>query len=121
MTSKASKEQGRSGRAGAESRQPGDPGGQPRQGSNRVERRRGTEEPKHHFGRGRAPSDQGEKEHPGPDAIAREQQGLAGRGGASGSHGAHGDRSESSSQSGEPAGEHTRRGRQKTPGNRSNR
>lgn len=120
MSSKQSTEQGRSGRAGAEASQPGEPGSQPRQGSDRVELPREAAEPKHHFDAGRAPAEQGKQENPSAERIARDQQGLAGRGNASGSH-ASGDRSEGSAQSGAPAGDHTRHGRQQISGDRPNR
>lgn len=68
------------------------------------------------FEPGRAPSEQGEKDHPSPHVIARHQQGIEPR---SGSHTAHGERSEEEAQRGEPRGEHARHGRQHLPGDRS--
>lgn len=121
MSSKESTEQGRAGRSGAQAAQTGEPGGQPRQGSGRVEQPRGTDEPKHHFDSGEAPSEQGEQDHPSPHVIARNQQGHAGSGRASGSHGAQDDRSEEVAHAGEPGGDHTRHGRQESPGDRSSR
>lgn len=121
MSNRESTEQGRSGRSGAEASQEGGRAGQPRQGAGRVEQPRGSDEPEHHFESGTAPSEQGEKDHPSPDVIARNQQGLAGSGRASGSHGAHDDRSEEVAQGGEPSGDHTRHGRQSTPGDRASR
>jgi hypothetical protein len=118
MSDRESTEQGASGRRGAQASQTEGEGRQPRQGSNRVEQPRGEEEPKHHFEGGRAPSEQGERDHRSPEVIAREQQGLAGRGGASGSHGARNDQSEELSARGEPQEDHTRHGRQETPGDR---
>lgn len=70
------------------------------------------------FAPGQAPSEQGEKDHPSPEMIARGQQGLRGQ---SPAHGAHRERSEEDEQHGEPRGEHTRgarQGRQRLPGDR---
>lgn len=119
MSNRESTTQGNSGQRGSEASQTEGDRGQPRQGANRVERPSGESEPKHHFEPGRAPSEQGEQEHPSPEVVARRQQGFAGTGtGASGSTGAHGDRSEEEAESGAPKGDHTRHGRQKTPGDR---
>ena len=120
MSSRESTEQGAAGRRGAEAggEQTGE-GRQPRQGSERVEQGRDSESPKHDFAEGQRPSEQGEKDHPSPSVIARNQQGLAGSGsGASGSH-AGGDRSEQRASEGPPSDEHTRHGRQETPGDRA--
>jgi hypothetical protein len=118
MSSRESTEQGRSGRRGAEAEKEEGTGKQPRQGSNRVEAA-GDQEPKHTFEEGRAPSEQGDG-NPSPETIKRNQQGLAGGGtGQSGSHGSRGDRSEESAEAGSPREEHTRHGRQSTPGDRS--
>ena len=119
MSSRESSEQGKAGRRGAESAQAAEgPGGQPRQGSGRVEQRR-DEEPEHRFGVGRKPSEQGEMEHRSAGVIAQNQQGFAGGGtGASGSRGGD-DRSEEEATEGAPSGDHTRHGRQQTPGDRN--
>lgn len=118
MSDRESTEQGASGRQGAEASQTEGEGRQPRQGSGRVEQPRTEGEPKHHFEPGHAPSEQGGQDHRSPEVIARNQQGLAGSGRASGSHGARSDRSEELSASGEPQEEHSRHGRQETPGDR---
>ena len=118
MSDRESTEQGASGRRGAEASRTESEGRQPRQGTNRVEQPRTEEEPKHRFEAGRAPSEQGEQDHPSPGVIAGDQQGLAGSGHASGSHGARSDRSEERSVRGEPREAHTRHGRQETPGER---
>ena len=118
MSDRDSAEKGASGRRGAQASQADGEGRPPRQGANRVEQPRTEEEPKHHFERGRAPSEQGEQEHRSPEVIARNQQGLAGSGRASGSHGARSDRSQERSVRGAPQEDHTRHGRQETPGDR---
>lgn len=116
MSSRESAEQGKSGRRGAEAPGNEGSGGQPRQGSQRVETR-SDEEPKHSFMPGQAPSRQGDGD-PGPERIVQNQQGLAGSGtGRQGSHGG-GDRSEERAQQGSPGEEHTRHGRQSAPGDR---
>jgi hypothetical protein len=82
-----------------------------------AQHQEGPEERKHFEG-GKAPSGQGEKEHPSPHVIAQNQQGI---GGQSPSHGAHRETSEGEAQSGEPGGTHTRHaqhGRQQMPGDR---
>src|SRR5690606_19392324 len=94
-------------------------GQQQPQGSGRVNQPRGEEGPKHTFQPGNAPSEQGEKDQRSAEVVARGQQGLGGAGNrGSGSSRAQSDRSEQEAQSGEPAGDHTRHGRQGTPGNR---
>jgi hypothetical protein len=118
MSSRESTTQGESGRRGSEAEQNEGAGRQPPQGSQRVEQPRGSDERKHTFDPGRAPSEQGESEHPSPEVIARHQQGLAGRGRASGSQPDRNDRSEERATRGEPADDHTRHGRQTTPGDR---
>jgi hypothetical protein len=70
------------------------------------------------FAPGQAPSEQGEGEHPSPQVIAQNQQGIRGQ---SPSHGAHREQSEEAAQQGEPEGTHTRaaqHGRQQSPGER---
>ena len=111
------KEQGYAGRRGAES-EGGASQGQPAQSSNRRGSRH--EEPpevRRSFQEGRAPSEQGDKSNPSPEEIKQHQQGMKG---GSGAH-AGGDRSEERAVSGEPKGDHTRHGRQNTPGDRSSR
>lgn len=119
--SKESTEQGKSGRRGAEAAQPNRQGDQPRQGAQRTEARSAqSEEPKHHFASGQAPSEQGEKGHPSPEVIKQHQQGLSGSGtGHQGAGGAHSDHSQETAVQGEPREEHTRSGRQDIPGDRS--
>ena len=118
--SPASREPALQGRAGAEggpraAQTQGD-GGQPRQGSGRTEAGRGQGSGAGSFEPGRAPSEQGEKDHPSPHVIAQHQQGAEPR---SGSH-MQGDRSQEEATSGEPRSTHTRSGRDQTPGDRSN-
>lgn len=120
MSSKESTEQGKSGKRGAEAERVAGGGKQPRQGSDRVENRPDTEEPKHHFAEGSRPSEQGETGSPSPARIAANQQGLSGGGtGRKGSSGADTDRSEEVAQEGSPASGHTRQGRQGVPGDRA--
>ena len=98
---KESTEQGKSGQRGAEASQTDGIGGQPRQGSQRTEVA-GEAEPKHHFAPGQAPSEQGDKNHPSPGAIAEHQQGFGGSGdGHKGSHAANGGRTEEIASAGE--------------------
>lgn len=113
--SKEAQEQAMSGSAGARASQTEGTGRQPEQTSNRrgAEHERAPEE-RQQFDAGQAPSEQGEKDHPSPHVIAQHQQGI---GRQSGSHaGKVGDRSQERAMSGEPRGEHTRQGRQQTPG-----
>lgn len=57
---------------------------------------------------------------PGPRTLKNSpsMQGLAGGGGAGGGRSAHAEDVAETAQSGEPQGEHTRQGRQQTPGDR---
>lgn len=111
------KDQALAGRRGAEA-EGGAAERQPSQSSNRRGARH--EEPPHvrrGFQEGQAPSDQGDRSSPSPERIAQDQQGMKG---GSGSHAA-GDRSQEEAVSGEPKGDHTRSGRQSTPGDRPRR
>jgi hypothetical protein len=98
MSSRESREQGESGRKGSEAEGTEGTGGQPRQGAGRVEART-QDEPRHHFESGRAPSEQGAKNSPGPEQIRQNQQGFLGTGtGKQGNH-VRGDRSQESADS----------------------
>lgn len=109
--------QSKSGLRGAEQSQVEGAKGQPPQGSQRAPAARHQEEPevRKHLAEGRAPSEQGERGHPSPEVVKRHQQGAEPR---SGSHSAHGERIEEESQRGGPGHDHTREGRQQTPGHR---
>lgn len=118
--SEEAKEQGMAGNRGAQAEQTPGMQAQPEQGSNRSPAARHNQAPEVRKGYepGQAPSEQGEKEHPSPHVIARNQQGIEPRSGAGG---AHSDRSEEEAQRGEPAGEHEasgRHGRQSVSGER---
>ncbi len=114
--SEEAKEQGASGQRGGprEGQNPSMTPDQPAQASGRA----GGQEPpqeRKSFPPGQAPSEQGEGE-PGPEQIAKHQQGI---GRQSGSHSAHGERQEEEAQRGEPQEGHTRaasHGRQSVPG-----
>lgn len=117
---KDSREQGMSGKRGAQAEQTPGVGRQPPQGSDRAPDQRHQHqrrEGEHHFAPGQAPSEQGEKEHPSPHVIAEHQQGMASRP-RSGNTPAHGERSTEISEAGEPREEHTRSGRHDVPGDR---
>lgn len=115
--SEEAKEQGLSGRAGVREATTGADGDQPPQGSGRSPGAANEQprEARKHFEPGAAPSEQGEKGHPSPEKIREHQQGI---GRQSGSHRAGPDRSEEVAEQGEPDEDHTRHGRQTTPGHR---
>lgn len=115
--SEEAKQQAISGVRGAEQEQAEGVEKQPRQGSTRAPASRHEQAPevRKHFAEGRAPSDQGERDHRSAEVVKSHQQGAAPR---SGSHSAHGERVEEESQRGEPAAEHTREGRRRAPGHR---
>lgn len=107
--SEEAKEQGLSGAAGAREAQIDGVTDQPPQGSDRAPAARfqQPQEQRKHFARGQAPSEQGEKGHPSPEMIKKNQQGGKQQ---SGSHSSRGERVEEEAQRGEPSGEHTRDG-----------
>lgn len=111
--SPASREAQEQGLAGSRSARTPEQDSQPAQASGRSGGgHRQEPEIRRSFPEGQAPSEQGEKEHPSPHVIARQQQGI---GSQSGSR-AGGTDSEEQAQRGEPSGEHARHGRQKVPG-----
>jgi hypothetical protein len=120
--SEEAKQQGMSGERGAQEAKIEGTQRQPPQGSNRspAARFQQPEEERKHFAPGQATSEQGEKGHPSPDVIRKNQQGAQPR---SGSHSAGEERVEEEAQRGEPGGEHTREGRQSAgetrPGHRA--
>ncbi|MGI9180385.1 MAG: hypothetical protein ACR2H9_07800 [Longimicrobiaceae bacterium] len=116
--SEEAKEQGASGQRGGprEGRTPDMTPDQPAQASGRRgEQHEDPPQERKSFAPGQAPSEHGEGK-PGPEQIARNQQGI---GRQSGSRSAHGERQEEEAQRGGPQEGHTRaasHGRQSVPG-----
>jgi hypothetical protein len=116
--SEEAQRQGESGGRGAEAARSAGAGRQNPQTSERPnsERMQHAAERKH-FEPGHAPSEQGEKDHPSPEVIARHQQGAEPRSGNPSA--VSGDETQQRAIGGEPRGERTADdGRQRVPGSR---
>jgi len=118
--SEEAKRQGMSGDRGHQAGRTDGSGHQPPQASDRAPGAAHQQEPgrRPSFEPGHAPSEPRDRGHPGPEQIARHQQGI---GRQSGSRGAHTERSEQQASSCAPAGEHVRHGRRSVSGDRSDR